>query len=277
MPCSCTWSRPLRDRSQRRWPRPRRTPACCSGTRTGTQAARCASRPGSPTSCSASTARLPAPLAEGAGDRARDRRAIDLRRRPPPPRRAAAAARPRPDRALEGLRHDARGVQRQFAGGFDAQLEIRGPSADRRRARAPRRAGERSPLAGAPRPRPDRAAAAARQSRRCCGRRRRLSATQPRGSATLDKVVYEAAACARAGGDDQRGAGAVPRRSAAASSRSRRATPTALAERLRRRRRGRRSELRAETGWSFAAASSRDHSLEHWADAVTATVAAGRE
>ena len=90
-------------------------------------------------------------------------------------------------------------LERAVAQGLDARAGDPRPAADRRRARAPRRArGAVSRLARAcasasgiepPVPR----ARAARAAR--AGRTRSLSATQPRGSETLDKVVYEAGAC----------------------------------------------------------------------------------
>ena len=113
-------------------------------------------------------------------------------------RRAAAPARARPDGALEGLRHDARGPRAgRPSAGLDATLEIRGPAADRRRARAPRELEAAvARLAGArdrvriepPLPRDEIPALLAVADAL-------VSATQPRGSETLDKVVYEAAAC----------------------------------------------------------------------------------
>ena len=81
--------------------------------------------------------------------------------------------------------------------GLDAELEIRGPAADRRRAGAPAELEatvRASPaLRGRVRIEPPlpRAELPALLSRTDA----LVSATQPRGSETLDKVVYEAAAC----------------------------------------------------------------------------------
>ena len=111
--------------------------------------------------------------------------------------RAAAAARARPDRPLEGLRDDARGARAGRRARARRRARAPRPAADRRRAGAP--AGARGDDRGLGRA----ADARAHRASRAAGRAARLlaatdallSATQPRASETLDKVVYEAAAC----------------------------------------------------------------------------------
>ena len=130
--------------------------------------------------------------------------AIDVERLPPaagprahdgPLRLLALGRMTRAGRAT----HDARRrSSSRSSEGSTRTLEIRGPAADRRRAaHLAELEARRRGLAVPARARAARAAVAARRRSRRCSRHADalLSATQPRGSETLDKVVYEAGAC----------------------------------------------------------------------------------
>ena len=191
----------LRRRSPRR---SRRRAACrsCSGTRTGTRAARCGSRLRlADVVLSVDRRSFPLEIAEGARDRPRDRRrAVHARGRTARARRAAAAARARPDGALEGLRHDARRARLAAERGSTRARDPR-PGADRRRATRTAPSWRRSsrPSDVAARPRADRAAASPRDEIPALLRAADalVSATQPRGArrSTRSSTRRRRAAC----------------------------------------------------------------------------------
>ena len=220
--------------------------ACCSGTRTGTRAGRCALRRASATRRSASIASsypIDSPKVRGIGH------AIDVdvfaARAARRARRAAArCSRSAAPRAGRGSGRCSTPSRWRSTGGLDATLEIRGPSLTRRRARAPRgaRARDRGDDRCAPRVRIEPAVARAEIAGAARGASTSSSARTSRDRARRSTRPSTRPRRARGRCHDEPRAGAVPRRPAAAAARARRATPapspTSLLRRRGRRRRG---------------------------------------
>ena len=165
------------------------------------------------------------------------------------------------------------GLERVLADGVDAELEIRGPQLtgdERAHASELRDAVAASPtLAGRVRIEPPLPRSALPELLR--GADALLSATQPRASETLDKVVYEAAACgvpvlaSNSALDEFLGDLPLELRFAARE-------PDGLADRLRAFAAAD-AATRAETGAELRRRVVAGHSVDSWADAVVAAVA----
>ena len=265
-PCSCTWFRSS-SFSRRRW----RSPSACgsySGTRTGRQPDAQARDAAGGRRPERRPALVPARHAEGARDRPRDRHRAIRAGAEPRRRRTAAAPRAGPYRALEGLRHDAGRISAGARARARGTLEIGGPQlTDDERATAPSSATSRFPLAAAS----ARATAAGGDPELLRVSDVLVSATQPRRDETLDKVVYEAAACGVPVAREQHSSRGVSRRSAARAP-FRRGTQRPSQTGWSHWRRGKRSARPA--GAELRRRVVPGHSLESWADAVVAAVAA---
>lgn len=166
-----------------------------------------------------------------------------------------------------------RALERALAGGIDAELEIRGPQLtgdERAHADELREQVAASPtLAGRVRVEPPLPRSALPELLR--GADALLSATQPRGSETLDKVVYEAAACgvpvlaSNAALDEFLGGLPLELRFAARDADGLAGLLQAFAAAD--------AATRAETGAELRRRVVAGHSVDSWADAVAAAVA----
>ena len=215
-PCWRTWSRSsscsLR-RSRSRWASGSR-----SGTRTGKRARRSGWRRGLRTSSSASTgarSRSPRRRCAASATRSTSQRFSPAAARGT--RRAAAAARARPDRRWKGYETMLDGARAARRARIDAELELRGPAADRRRARAPSTSSR-------PRSRPRTSCASASASSRPCrgrdpGAARAADALAQRDPAARERDARQGrlrgGGLRRARPREQHGARGVPRRPAA--------------------------------------------------------------